>query len=211
MRNIKIINKKPKEYLPQGLRYCSGFTIKGILSAYNLDDGRSPREYLGFFSIASPKFIKKILEKYGFSCQIKKAINFSYKDKIRLLKKELNKDHPVILLIGNGYSHNGKYSWIRQQLIPHWITIYGYNDKEKVFYIYDSFFHSRSKTPTESFEKPQNSKLSKKNFDAISFGNGGHSKSSIGNVKRTYKQLLRDWEGAIFTRKYIYISLIRNK
>ncbi len=31
----------------------------------------------------------------------------------------------------------------------------------------------------ESFEKPQNSKLSKKDFDAISFGNEGYSKSSI--------------------------------
>jgi len=31
----------------------------------------------------------------------------------------------------------------------------------------------------ESFEKPQDSKLSKKDFDAISFGNDGYSKSSI--------------------------------
>src|SRR3989338_5425481 len=98
-----------------------------------------------------------------------------------------------------------------QENISDFSVLLALNLLRKFFYIYDSFFHSRSKTPTESFEKPQNSKLSKKDFDAISFGNGGHSKSSIGNVKRTYKQLLRDWEGAIFTRKYIYISLIRIK
>ena len=35
----------------------------------------------------------------------------------------------------------------------------------------------------ESFDKPQNSKLSKKDFDAISFGNWGYSKSSIDYIK----------------------------
>ena len=42
----------------------------------------------------------------------------------------------------------------------------------------------------ESFEKPQNSKLSKKDFDEISFGNRGYSKSSINNkIKESIKNV----------------------
>ena len=44
---VKVVVKvKPKEYLQQGMRYCGGYTIKAILSAYNFDDGRHPKKYL---------------------------------------------------------------------------------------------------------------------------------------------------------------------
>jgi len=38
------------------------------------------------------------------------------------------------------------------------------------------------KINTENFEKAGNSKFSKKNFDAISFGNRNKSKFSIGDI-----------------------------
>ncbi|MEK6842215.1 MAG: hypothetical protein AABX84_00205, partial [Nanoarchaeota archaeon] len=69
---------------------------------------------------------------------------------------------------------------LRQKLIAHWISVWGYNNKEKVFYIYDSFVRKKDKIP-------------------------------IGNVKRTYSQLLRDWKGAFYTKSYLYILINKNR
>ena len=186
MSPIKVINKKPKEYLQQKLRYCGGYVIKGILSAYNLDDGRHPKKYLPIiqrlnlksFGMTTPIVISKSLEKYGLSALIKRANKFSDSKKIKLIKNELNKDHPVILLIGNGYSHNGKHYPIGRYLFAHWITIWGYNDNEEVFYIYDSFYHKKDRMP-------------------------------VGNVKKTYPQVLRDWKGTFYTSDFLYIPVIK--
>lgn len=134
IQNKKVVlSVKPKEYLKQGMRYCGGYTIKAVLSAYNLDDGRHPKDYL-------PLFIR------------------------------------------NGYSPTGKYSAIRRQLISHWITIWGYDDKERIFFVYDSCVEPKC-----------------------------YDKIPVGNVKRTYKQILRDWKGAFYFRfkNFLYIPVIK--
>lgn len=180
---MKLIKIKPKEYLEQGMRYCGGYTIKAILSAYKLDDGRKPNEYLPSLKkslgFTTPKIIQRVLKTYRINSQIKNADKLSDKEKIELIKNEINKNHPVVILIGNGYSKKGKYSWLQRQLIAHWISVWGYNDKEKVFYIYDSFAHKKENIP-------------------------------IGNVKRTYSQVLRDWNGAFYTKSYLYIKIKKN-
>lgn len=182
----KVVNHKPKGYLQQGMRHCGGYTIKAILSAYNLDDGRHPEKYLPpkikSFGFTTPKIIQETLNEYGFDSLINRANKFSNNKKIQSIKKELDKNHPVILLIGNGYSPTGKYSALQRNCVSHWITVWGYDDKEKVFFIYDSYVEPN-------------------NYDKI----------SVGNVKRTYEQVLRDWKGAFYFRfkSFLYIPVIK--
>jgi len=175
----KIINVKPKEYLEQGIRYCGGYTMKAILSAYNLDDNMHPKDYiplLGKIIGTFPRMIQQTLKEYGLNCSIKTAASLSDIKKLEAIKNELNKNRPVILFIGNGYTKRGKYYWLGQKLISHWISVWGYNDDKKVFYLYDSYYSKKDKLP-------------------------------IGNVKRTYSQVLRDWRGTFYTKSYLYISL----
>ncbi|PJC33239.1 hypothetical protein CO051_01830 [Candidatus Roizmanbacteria bacterium CG_4_9_14_0_2_um_filter_39_13] len=94
--------------------------------------------------------------------------------------------NPVMVWIGNGYLPNGGYSRIMRMAICHWITIWGYDDEKKVFYVYDSA-------------------VPKNHHDVT---------VPIGNVKRTYNEMLRDWSGAWLPRlwgftnyQYIEISL----
>ncbi|MBI5002162.1 C39 family peptidase [Candidatus Woesearchaeota archaeon] len=182
----KVVNHKPKEYLQQGMRHCGGYTIKAILSAYNLDDGRHPKKYLlpkvKSLGFTTPKLIQETLKKYGFDAPIKRANKLSDDRKIQSIKKELDKNRPVILLIGNGYSSTGKYSALRMNCISHWISVWGYNDKEKIFFIYDSY-------------------VDKKSYDKI----------LVGNVKRTYKQVLRDWKGTFYfrTKSFLYMPVMK--
>jgi hypothetical protein len=85
-------------------------------------------------------------------------------ERISLLKSLLSKNTPVMLRIGNGYLSD-KYNPIVGKLLSHWITLWGYDDKEQLFYIYDSAL-------------PEKFRL--KNIP-------------IGNTVRTYKEILRDW------------------
>lgn len=78
---------------------------------------------------------------------------------------------------------DGGYSKLQAALVGHWITLWGYDDKKKVFYVYDSA-------------------ASRKLYDDV----------PIGNKKRSYKQILRDWKGAdlakfIWNWEYFYIEV----
>ncbi len=186
MKNQKIINVKPREYLQQGMRYCGGYTIKAVLSAYDLDDRRHPKYYLpSLMQIilpTIPKSIQKVLEEHGFKASIKRANNLSDNKKIEAIKKEINKNHPVILFIGNGYTSSGKYYSLGTNFLSHWISVWGYDNKRKVFFIYDSYIDPRY-----------------------------YDKIPIGNVKRSYKQVLRDWKGVFYFKSFVYIPVIKKK
>jgi len=168
---IKILSHRPKEYLEQGLTQCGAYSVKAIISSYRKDDKKHPREY-------QPNFLAKytginrglilwpkVLQSYGISAEKGDAKNLSDEQRTELLKKLINEDKVVMLRIGNGYSKSGKYSSFVASFMGHWITLWGYNDDEKVFYVYDSYV---------SLER--------------------HDKTiPIGNTKRTYAEILRDW------------------
>lgn len=77
------------------------------------------------------------------------------------------------------------------KIVPHWITLWGYDDKEKVFYVYDSG-------------------LTKNLYDR---------NVAIGNTKRTYDEILRDWNFGTLQpwtwhtspQTYVYIKINLDK
>lgn len=168
---IKTLTHAPKEYLEQGLTQCGAYSVKAILSAYGKDDKQYPHDY-------QPNFLAKytginrglilwpkVLQSYGVSAQRGATKKFSNEQRIELLKKFIDEDKVVMLRIGNGYSKSGKYNSFVASFMGHWITLWGYNDEEKVFYVYDSY-------------------VSLKRYDKT---------IPIGNIKRTYAEMIRDW------------------
>ena len=87
-------------------------------------------------------------------------------------------------MIGNGYRQNGSYSSLRAKLVLHWITLWGYDDSKGVFYVYDSA------VPKSLYDKD----------------------IPIGNKKREYEKVVRDW-GAGFISfgfwRYLYIPVTK--
>lgn len=166
-----ILSKKPKEYLTQGLSHCGVYCVKAVLSAYDKDDREHPKKYhtnwigKNLFSFATGKsYYDKILASYGIKSKTQSAERLSNQEKLELLKKLLSKNTPVMVRIGNGYLNKG-YNPIVGKLAPHWITLWGYDDSKKTFYVYDSA-------------------LAIKYWDKT---------LSIGNTSRTYNEILRDW------------------
>ena len=107
----------------------------------------------------------KVLRSYGIPAERGDAKKLTDEQRIVLLEKLIDEDKVVMLRIGNGYSKSGKYSSFVASFLGHWITLWGYNDDEKVFYVYDSY-------------------VSLKRHD---------KRIPIGNTKRTYAEILRDW------------------
>ena len=183
-----ILSKKPKEYLKQGLSHCHVYSIKGILSAYGKDVKQNPEDYhisrirrmIGV--IWNPEILVKILSLYGVPTEAKTAEDLSPEERLILLKRLLANDTPVMIRIGNGYLPSGKYLVIRGKVVGHWITLWGYDDEEKVFYVYDSA------VPKKRYDKD----------------------IPIGNKKPTYSEISRDWKGALtpwLFKKYLYIEV----
>ena len=167
----KLLTHSPKEYLEQGLSQCGAFSVKAILGAYGKDDKKHPRDYQPNFLAKHTGINRglilwpKVLQSYGVFAERGDAKKLTDEQRTELLKKLIDEDKVVMLRIGNGYSKSGKYSSFVASFMGHWITLWGYNDDEKVFYVYDSYV---------SLER--------------------HDKTiPIGNTKRTYAEILRDW------------------
>ena len=171
-----IISRKPNGYYKQGISHCGAFAVKAVLESYGKDDGREPRDY-------HPTFFGKItgltlgfdywppvLRSFGISAQAHKADNLNPDEKIQLLKNLLSKNNPVMLRIGNGYDASGRYNKIQGKMIAHWITLWGYDDARKIFYVYDPCLST-----------------------------GKQAMLPIGNTTRTYQDIIRDWHRAVFS------------
>ena len=184
---------RPKEYLQQqGPSHCGAYSVKAILSAYGKDTKGHPKEYhpglLGKITGATlgREYWVNVLKSYGIKAEAKTGEELTDVKKLETLRKILADNRPVMLAIANAYNSQGRYIPVRRFFVGHWITLWGYDDREQTFHVYDSC------VPKERYDK------------AI----------QIGNTKRTYKQVLRYWEGSLLSfrtlrgfEKYHYIEI----
>ena len=166
-----ILSIKPKRYLQQGLSHCGAYSVKAILSAYGLDTKSHPKYYhphwLGKLtgSTLGKQYYVNILKRHGVGAEIKSGEGMTDEERIALLKTLLIRNTPVMLRIGNGYISD-RYNPIIGKLVGHWITLWGYDDTRKLFYVYDSA------------------------LPRLYWGRG----LPIGNTTREYTEILRDWK-----------------
>lgn len=177
--------RAPKEYLEQGLNHCGAYSTKAVLSAFGKDTKKTPQEYYpsswGKLTslINSLKVWPKVLREYGVPARTGNVRDLSDKEKIKLLKTRLDKNKVMMLRIGNGYTKSGKYYPFIASFLGHWITLWGYNEKKRIFYVYDSWVPLKRHT----------------------------KKVPVGNTTRNYKGILRDWsKGFPFRWRYSYIE-----
>lgn len=184
-----IVSKSSQEYLEQGRTHCGVFTAKGVLSAYGLDVHEDPRDYhrskLGrSIGAILPSGLVRILRKHGIESVLKKTGDLSPKEKIGLLKQAVARDVPVPIAIANGYSWKRRsYSQLQAVHRKHFITVLGYDDDPSEFYVYDSV------VPMEHHD----------------------STVPIGNTRKSYEEMLRDWRSHVLMRSRgaAYIALSR--
>lgn len=138
-----ILQTPPEGFIHRKMKFwtCAHHSLKAVIEGKTREtkklrdyscDWRSRLTYL-----MTPRGIKKILRKYQLSFRTIKAKNLTSDAKLQLLKQELKKG-PLILLVGNGLTKKKFFSWRKAIIHWHYITLWGFNEKERVFYVYDS-------------------------------------------------------------------------
>lgn len=184
-----VVSRAPNEYLKQGFSLCGAYSVKAILSSYGKDDKAKAVDYIPnviarYIRMPTMNIWPKVFKSYEITANIGNSKHLSNEQRIKLLKSLMGKDTPIMLRIGNGYLPNGKYSNITGSFFGHWITLWGYDDEEKIFYVYDSC------TPINKYDKT----------------------IPIGNTKRKFEEVIRDWgKGFPFRWRYSYITINNNK
>ena len=142
--NIFLVDKTPPEWFllrKRKIWWCAHYSLKAVIEwknekIKNLEDysvdWRSRNTYL-----MTPWWILKVLKKYKLDYSVLKAKKLKENEKLFLLKQNL-KDGPIILLIANWQTKKKRFN--RRKALTHWhyITLWWYNDKKKIFYVYDS-------------------------------------------------------------------------
>jgi hypothetical protein len=182
-----LVHLRPTVYVQQKWMDCGAYAVKAVLNLYGVDKDLPPRKYLSslgkiFFGFMWPSTIRRVLQKKQFSAPILRAKK--EKRKLLVLKKHLASGHPVIVLINNPFSPMRKIKLVKKYYALHWVTLLGYDDEKRVFYIYDSLTH-KSK----------------------------HEKGlPVGNVSMSYEDFLTYWKGRFISSlvNYLYIPVTKN-
>src|SRR3989344_5428262 len=130
----------------------------------------------------SKQYLVDILKSYGLNARVGYAENLSDQEKLDLLKTNLAEDKPVMVRIGNGYILSNKHNPVLGKIVGHWITLWGYDNENQIFYVYDSGL----------LRKYWNKSI------------------PIGNTTRTYQEILRDWNFGGFQLWYWFITRKNN-
>ncbi len=183
-----IVPYAPPEYSQQpSSDDCGFYSIHALLSALGLAYKDKPEKYpknliekaLG---ATMPSSIPKLLAQVGINSEVRSAWDLDNQGRLEVIKREIDKGHPVILLVRSpGRYGESLYGKARRNWMGHWISIWGYDDEKKIFYVYDSAKQDSSGT------------------------------LPIGNAQRTFEELSRDWRGPSLLvprhREYSYIAL----
>lgn len=169
-RNM-IVRNAPVHYPHQEGLTCGETNIKGILDGYNIPyrPSKSPRLRIRLFGYSFVQDISELLEIHGLYAPVRHANHLPDQEKLAVIKRHIDNDEPVLLAIGNGYLQRGVYTPIARFFIGHFITIYGYSDEERFFYIYDPYL--KDAFPGEI---------------------------QVGNDTRSFSELIRDWRGPLY-------------
>ena len=142
--NVFLVNKTPPEGFPLRERKiwgCAHYSLKAVIE-WNGEKVKKVEDYSSDWwsrktYMMTPRWIKKVLKKYGLNYTILNARKLNDKERLFLLKQNL-KDGPIILLIANWQTKKRRFS--RSKALTHWhyVTLWWYNDRKKVFYVYDS-------------------------------------------------------------------------
>jgi hypothetical protein len=166
-----IVRHAPEHYPRQEGLTCGEANLKGILAGFHIPykPPESLRLRIRLFGYSFIKDISELLEIHGLSAPVRHANHLADQEKLKVIKRHLDNDQPALLAIGNGYLRRGVYTPLARYFIGHFITIYGYSDNDRVFYVYDPYLEG-------SFP----------------------GEIPVGNDTRTFNELLRDWQGPLY-------------
>jgi len=142
--DIFFVDKTPPEWFPLRNRkiwWCAHYSLKAVIEwkrkkIKNIEDYSSDWWSRKTYFM-TPWWIKKVLKKYKLSYTILNARKLNDNERLFLLKQNI-KDGPIILLVANWQTRKKRFSRGRALVHRHYVTLWWFNEKKKIFYVYDS-------------------------------------------------------------------------
>jgi hypothetical protein len=167
----KVVTHAPTKYEHQQGMTCGETNVRTITEGFGkkYQPMLNPPLRVHVFGFSLIKDIYNLIKLNGLSSQIHFAGNVDDQTKLKLIQKYIDQNEPVLIAIGNGHLKRGQYSDLARNFLGHYITIYGYNAEQEIFYIYDAWL------------------------------DGDYQGTiPVGNEIRTSSQLLLSWKGPFY-------------
>jgi hypothetical protein len=127
--------------------WCGLYTLKNIIESFQDEIDLAIKDYaptfwnkLSWFML--PRTIIKMLNRYWLEATRWRCTLKGKDNKINFLKNLLH-DWPVILVIWHAYKGKRDFDLYNAFSQQHYISLRWYDDKEEIFYIYDSWAPKR--------------------------------------------------------------------
>ncbi|MEA2001872.1 MAG: BtrH N-terminal domain-containing protein [Actinomycetota bacterium] len=178
----KVVLSLPLSYPKQEGLSCGETNARSVVESFGHVYQRPTRVGLlvRLFGYSLLKSLEKLFESHGVSAPIRSAAGLDDAEKLDLLRSHLETGYPVVIAIGNGHLRRGEYFPAARLILGHYLTIYGFDDPNQTFFVYDSYLDGEP-----------------------------DSGLPVGNETRTYSEILRDWRGPIYYpligRRYVFI------
>lgn len=139
-----LVDKIPPEWFPLRNRkfwWCAHYSLKAVIE-WKRNKSKPIEEYsAGRWSrntyLMTPRSMKKVLKRYKLNYTVLNADGLNDEERLNLLKENLKK-WPIILLVANGQTKRKRFSRWRALTHWHYVSLWWYNEKKKIFYVYDS-------------------------------------------------------------------------
>ena len=180
----KTVKHLPKNYPRQQGLACGEYNARIMVESFDLPFQNLPHppfrvKLLGFSFLHD---LQSLLMQNGLSAPVHVASKLTPSEQLHTIQAHIDQDEPVLLAIGNGHISRDKYSPVARFFLGHFITVYGYNSEQEIFYIYDPYLE----------------------------GAYPHS-IPVGNEVRTFDEILRAWSGPFYYKSihmdHVYIPV----
>lgn len=126
---------------------CGMYTLKNIIESFFSEKDLGIHHYaptlwnkISWFML--PWTLIKVLKEFWLKAHKWRYTKKWIQSKIEFIKKEL-KTWPVILVIWHAYKWKKDFSLLKAIWVQHYMSIWGYDDDQEIFYIYDSWAPKR--------------------------------------------------------------------
>lgn len=139
-----LVSDVPPDWFPlrdRKIWWCAHYSLKAVIEWKSKIQMPIEEYSANWWSKATyfmtPWWITNVLKKYKLKYSILKARTLSDEERLLLLKCNL-RQWPIILLVANWQTKKKRFSWGRALVHRHYISLWWYDEKNKMFYVYDS-------------------------------------------------------------------------
>jgi hypothetical protein len=143
----------------------------------------NPGLMISLFGYSLIGSLQELFESHGIDATARSAFHLDDEGRLDALRSQVRSGHPVVVAIGNGHLRRGAYTPVARWLLGHYLTIYGFDDPTRTFFVYDSYLAGEPDDPLPA-----------------------------GNETRSYGEMLRDWSGPFYYpvigRRFVYLPAV---